>query len=1344
MMVFPLATVEAQVNSAADPVQALQRQIREAQENEVDLYAPANFAQALKLYGEAAGLRRSRTGGGALRQRVEAAERALASSRTAQAAVRQQLAAVIAVRQTVLQLDPSLAANSRRAEDAFRQAIAKAEAGDAAAAVKLGETAHLQYTEVGVDLIRTRQLPEIQRDLEAAREQISGQDYQAALAKFAAAERLLNARADLASIVDQFSGVLQIYPPEFRKPPSTLAIGDFTLFVEAYETKRWDFQNRLIVQASGTGWIAFQCAPNFRPWNTGILTVQKSFRVVETVKDPLSEISQQNALAIDPAQGVNSALKLNLPVYATSASQVVSSIQDLVQFGPGRRGNIKVHFDGLTIRPGPRRDEGVVLAGSATYPTTPATPDPITLRVAGFTVFLSNLTVRPTGNRAMGALEFPISIVDPGSGHPGRVPLGTFSITSACAFHEELPGTAFGPWSIGNTGVLVQGTGVVADFDQAWAKPGLDPTSPAAQASWKGAILNNGKTVPATDPVISNSGYLRASYSFSNALVTELGLRDVFQLTAPYTFTSLQPVGYEVNISNGSLTLVDSAVDHAQFFAGLISAPKEAVRTDFNTVLNAKYQVINVDSNLDLLSDATVSEAMRWGEYTKAPAQPFFYQASGFTRGRFYLSGTYKSSYFPVDSAGNFNDAQPLAADLRTLGMQGLTVNLPEKFIVFTTDTPAAKPIPFHALINVEPRNWLNISFGGVHGVMDNLISDSGAATDLGPTQAPFYVGKLPFQAAPEPTAEGKSVSSYRLSMEFVSSAVYDCNMSGKFRIPAPVNSDLEFTDLAFTSTSQISGARAPFTTPFKLSYWGLDMVKKPGASAAAVISIRTGQVFFTAAGIREQRHFAVPFYLIWGEMLANGALQRLVFDYSGVGQKFDRFPYTSSFVSLSPYDAANSTKEAFLKVAGTAHFDVFGPKYINVEDVFDPAKPGGPFNNRRIDALKTDANPAGLFQGSDQTLKAAWSGDFGSLDFRYDYDAASQDGFLGSGKMGFLFIGGDLSASIVLKAERACMSVNETTHRDMKLGPVAHFGSMTRTTGCGCIEGGQLQRFLLSAELENTGDVNILLRSASYGRVEWSITPSISTLEVDGDMFLTVLLGGNVEVTGKARFTVNRDQNFVEGELDGSIDAGTALGLSSLKADGQLNWHIGTLGGDSYHSLQGRLAVSVVSPAGGSAGEGGFYIGLNAPKAEAWVLNSGGDRFKLNTTPLPNRLTGVYGFVKASSSINLYVFSGGIEVFAGVGGFVLTPAQVVNLGAQSSGLGPGLPFVIGNVGMHIWGEILGGLVSADGTVDLNVIAPYPFSFQGTLNLEGCVVWVACGSVEVTLGLNSSQGLFVQ
>jgi hypothetical protein len=1330
----------AQTDDPSTLLDRLQQQIRDAQEAAVAIYAPAHYENALKQYGDAVESQRSHAASALIQERIDAAQRALSAARSASDAVRKQMAAAIGARDAALQLDPSIAQQSGSPERMFRQAAAQAEV-NAAAAPQAIERARTDYMRAGIETLRDANLPKLKKNLEAARDTMTPQAYTAAASATSALERRLAQATDLASAIAQFGDVLKVFPPEFRNPPTVLTIGDFTLYVDAYETKGWDFKTNRIIKASGKGSVSFRCGLLFPFLNVGVLTVQKSLRVVQAVRDPATEISLADALAIDPSQGLNSVLPVKIPSYATSARQISEAVADLVRFGIRPRGDIDVSFADLVIQPGPEAEHGIVLAGSASYPTVPPHPDPITLRVSGFSAYLSKLTITPTGNQATGDLEFPVSIVDPGTGHPGRIALGDFAITSACEFHKQLPALSFGPWSVGNTDMRIQGTGVTADFDKAWAAPGLDPLSAAALAPWKGAILDSGNTVPASGPIVSNSGYLRANYTFAKAEVTSPGLHGTFQLSGPFEFTSFEPVGYAVRLANGSLVLTASAVDHGQFLAGTLIAPAEAVRTNTNARVTATYQIMNVDANLDLLSDAKVNVPMRWGELTQTPGRPRFYEASGFTRERFYLAGTYKSNYFPLDPGGDFLDPQPISKDLRLLGMQGLTVGLPQHLTIFTSDTPGAKPIAFHSN-NEGNLNWLNISFGGVHGVMNGYITDRDTPTDLGPVAAPFYVGKVPFKAATTIAAAAPVVirSDYALRMSFVTSAVYDCNMSGKFHIPAPADSDLEFSNLAFTSTALISGAKAPFNSPFKLSYWGVDMVKKPGATAGAVISIRTGQVFFTAAGIREPRHYAVPFYLIWGEMLANGALNRLVFDYAGVGQKFDRFPFTVSFVRLSDYDPA---KDAFIKVAGTAHFDVFGPKYLNIQDAFDPSKPGDPYNNRRIDALSTDADAGGLFQASDQHLAANWSSDFGSMNFNYDYDKNAQDGFTGAGKMGFLWISGDMSSSIVLKAERTCMSVNETAHHDVTLGPVAHFGSMTRTTGCGCLEGGQLQRFMLSAELENTGDVNIVLRSASYGRVEWSLTPSVSTLEVDGDMYLNVLVGGGLEITGKGRFTVNRDQDFVEGELDGSIDAGTALGISTLKADGQLNWHLGKLGGDSYQSLQGRLAVSVVSPAGGSGGEGGFYVGLNAPKSEAWVLTSGGDRYKLNTTPLPTRLTGVYGYVKASSSVDLFVLSGGIEAYAGVGGFVLTPAQVADMSAQASGLGPGLPFVVGNVGIHVWGSILGGFVSADGTVDLNIIAPYPFSFQGTLELEGCVLWVACKSVDLTVGLNSSQGLFV-
>jgi hypothetical protein len=1342
------ALLALQISSSAAAAdgsfRALEAKLRDAQSHEVPLLAPSAYALAARSYEEADKLRR---GGGtpeAVQRLVEAALQKLEAANAASAANRQSLAPALALREATLKLDPGTAARVDQGDRLLRDAAARFEAGDRSGGEELARSAVAEYTRAGAAYLRETKLAELRNALPAAEGRVPETAYRKATSELEALNAGLNdgtvsVGAALARIDDIWK---LLFPPEYRSLPHRLTIGTFTLYVEKYETSSWDFVNGLIIKATGTAWTSFECSPSLIPIPPFVLTTAKKFRVVETVQNPSEEISLADAQRIDPSQGLHSALTLHIPTYAVTSAQISQAIEDIIKYGIGHKGDIRVHFDQLTIQPGPGPDTGVVLAGTATYPTTPPQPETITLHVAGFTLSISVLTLKPTGATATGELEFPVSIADPGTGHPGRVSLGEFTIGSTCEFHKELPSAAFGPWSVGGTEVLVQGTGVVADFEKSWAAPGLDPSSAAAAASWRGAILQTGATVPATEAVVSNSGYLRAKYGFTKAEVTGSGLKGHFVLGAPYQFLSLEPYGYRVSINVGYVDLSDSAVDHGVFQNDRIVAPDTAARASLVAPVRADYQLAEVDANLDLLASVKVGSPIRWGEYTGTPGKPTFYEASGFTRERFYLSGTWKQNYFPLDASGDFVEPNAIGADLRPLGMQGLSVFLPQRFIIYTPDTPAKKPLRFRGFD--EKAGFLNISFGGVHASL-NMITERGSDKDLGPTYAPFYVGVKPFQAAKTsvPGSHDQVPTDYRIAVRFVSSATYDCDMRGTFHIPVPVDSDLDFTNLAFTSTALISGAKAPFTTPFKLSYWGLDMVKKPGASAGAVISVRTGQVFFTAAGIREQRHFDAPFYLIWGEMLADGSLKRLVFDYSGVGQKFDRFPFTTSFVRLSNYV---SGVEAYLKVAGTAHFDVFGPKYLNIEDVYDtsPSKSGAPWNSRRIDNLKTDSDPAGLFQSSDKHLTAKWSDDFGSMDFNYDYDKNLQDGFLGTGHMGFLWINGTLGASIVLKAERSCMSVSETTHRDFTLGPVSHFGFMTRTTGCGCIENGQLQRVVLSAELESSTDVNILLRSAGYGSIEWSLTPTVSTLEVSGDMYLTILVGGNIEASGKARFTVDRAKDFVEGEIDAKFDVGTALGAGTLTADGQLNWHLGKFGGDAYQSLQGKVAVQVLTPVAGVAAEGGFYIGINAPKAEAWVLAGAGSRYKLNMTPLPDRLTGIFGYAKASSSINLYVFSGGIEAYAGVGGFVLTPAQVIDLGASTSGLGPGLPFVIGHAGVHVWGEILGGLVSADGTVDLQVIAPYPFSFEGTLGLEGCVVWVVCGSVDVTCGVNSSEGLFVR
>lgn len=1331
--------IEAASDAAAE-VRRADFAVANAFTQDVPLFAPTTFSEVTQEY---------RAAESALKNKQEA-QAVAASGRTLKlldkaafvaTQTRELLKNAVSLRTSVLELDGSLLPRLTPADEILKQAAGSSELGDKNKALATAAKAADAYADTARQYLKQQWLPNLKKQIKEI-PGVPSDQMARAQAELDRAESSIGSVTpkELFTIVDKLKEIDRLfYPPFFRVPPSNLQMADFVLRVIRYDTRRWDFQNGLIIHASGTAWLVFECQPIFpRPPLWQVATIDKNLRVVEAVKNPAQEIALADARRINPAVTLGSTITMKLPVYAKSGFQIPQAVLQQIQWLLRPAGAIKVHFDDLTIQPVATPDTGRVLAGTAGYPTTPPDPADASLGIAGFRLLLHTISLTPIQASVEAELEMPTSIVDPGTGHPGRVNLGTFPITSSCIFRRDLPQVAYGPWGIGNTGMQIKGTGLVADFDPTWASPAAPAGSAATTPSWRGALLGQGATLAASPVVVSNSGYLSASYSYPIALVTAAGLSGQFNLAAPYEFESVEPVGYRVSLSTGHLDLENSAVKDGQFDKDKLALPQRAVTDSTGGVVSASHDQLQLDTNLDLRSTATLSVPIRWGEFTShSPSSFTFYESQGFKYGSFYLSGTPRANYFPLDAADNFLEPAPPA-----FGLPGLTVLFPDRLQVDTLDTPTRSPLKFVST-NQSDRStadWLNFSFGGVHGRLQNFLSVPNSKTELGPVYQAFYQGQKPFEPGLASGANTKLEKRYSLAIKFVSSSVFDANMEGAVNLPQPINGNLDFSQMEFTSTAQISGAKLPMNNPLPLSYWGLDVVKKPGATSGGVISVRTGQIFFTAAGIREVRHFAMPFYLTWGELLASGAVRRLDFDYNGAGQKFDRFGHTTSFVKLSDYDP---TKQAYLKTAGNVAFDVFGAKYININDAYDPTKTEDPYDSRSV-TLANDSDPNGPYSATDHSLNADWGNGFGTFAYTFDYDVNAQDGFVGPGTMGLQWVDQNLQSSIVLKAERICLSANDTTRHDVTLGPIAHFGAMDRITGCGCIVNHQLERMFLSAELESTTDANIVLRSATYGEVQMMFTPSISSIEFLGDMYLTILVGGNVEVQGDAKFTVNRDQDFVEGDVNGHFDAGSALGLNSVSGDGHVNWHIGTLGGTGYESLQGQLALSVVTPLVGTSAEGGLYVGINAPLTEAWVLSAAGPHFKLNTAALPARLTGIYGYVKASESINVYVLSGGFEEFVGLGGFVLTPQQVIDLNAQATANVVGLPYVIGNVGAHAWGEILGGLVSADGWADLQVILPYPFQFQGDIDLSACVLWVACGDVDVTVGLNSSEGFYLK
>jgi hypothetical protein len=163
---------------------------------------------------------------------------------------------------------------------------------------------------------------------------------------------------------------------------------------------------------------------------------------------------------------------------------------------------------------------------------------------------------------------------------------------------------------------------------------------------------------------------------------------------------------------------------------------------------------------------------------------------------------------------------------------------------------------------------------------------------------------------------------------------------------------------------------------------------------------------------------------------------------------------------------------------------------------------------------------------------------------------------------------------------------------------------------------------------------------------------------------------------------------------------------------------------------LQGRVRVAVfVAFLSSESLEGGFFVGWNVPNGLAWALDTSDPRFKVSRSLLPARITGVYGYGRASYSKNYFlVANAGVDVFIGAGAFLDPPSAGAPLAPFAGGI---LPYVVAACGIGVHGDIAGGLVSVSAWAELAVRGPIPLYFEGTFGLSGCVAWVLCASITL-------------
>ncbi|MGO4293678.1 hypothetical protein [Chitinophaga sp. RAB17] len=1133
--------------------------------------------------------------------------------------------------------------------------------------------------------------------------------------------------------------------------PDTLIMGGFKLVVEEYESGEWSPLSGGYIHLTGLARIQFSCSAS--PWWQHYISATAVMQpvmvaVVDSVRNANGEeISIRDATALGIRTSIGSKVELLLPhegVTATSFSRYLNEMAGLK-----RPEGIRVRFTDLTVHvPGRYAATGTVQTGTAQYPTDPAIPiAPFSLNVhPGFRLEVSSLTISQRGASAVAKLILPNSLAATGNCGGAALDLGNINLSPQCEFYKARPDSTYGEFGIGATTLSIQGTGYIADFSSTAAYvPSGQPNS------WKGVWLLAGhsKGLPAGS-VISNIGYLQADYAFSTALIESNGLT-AGMVSSPYRYASSQPAGYDIAFHTGKVIVRASSISSGLLEESVVTLPRTAIRRGNDNAVVLQRATLNFGASMNLSGQSAIPDdsAVFWGDFVKAGGadRQSFGGVSSDTVWLFF-SAQPRPAFMPVSNDGKqFSGPSSLTsvASLDANNMQGATIKNLKCLIINSPDIPGKwKPrdsllscssSPLRLMIFSDRSMWLHVATEGVNcNIVTVALEHPGL--ELGNNKNPLYKGVEPFRTSITNTWNG---GPGHLTLQCVESAVVKCDYRDSINLPEPLDEKLTFKEMVFTSTANNAGGKLTIPKNASLKYWGLNLLPRPGFSNAGLVSVKTGQVIITAAGLLESVHFAQPFWLTWGELLANGTPGRFFFDFNSAGQQFDGFNFVHDAVALSTYDPDLSVK-SFLRVGGTVHFPFFGGDYLHIQDYYDPSMATAPYYNRRI-ALSSATE--GAFHPTDSTIAGNWSNGLGVFDFTLKYADDAQDGFTGIGTSNLRSIpGGTLPSFLNLSRRGSCIRIGSdlNDHRSIALGPISNISKLQRIWGCACLQNDGISNLTIGGEITAAGNMMIASRSGSYLSAMLQQTPNLSKLTIDGEAYLSVAARLDALVNGHIQFTLNNADDFMEGEVAGKFRTvqDSVMAANSLEAEGQLNWHWGL----NFHELQGMVKLKIMGTAAGTGVGAGFYIGNNAPKSRAWVLMSADPRYNLNMTAMPDLLTGIYGYLHVQNGVNLYVVSGEYDMFVGYGAFVLTP----DIGRRFGGFTPGigLPYVIGNLGGRIHGEILGGLVSAGAYYNLQLMLPYPLSFQGKVGLEGCVAWVVCKSIALNLGVNSEEGFYIR
>ncbi|HOT07846.1 MAG TPA: hypothetical protein PLI05_11220 [Methanotrichaceae archaeon] len=1095
--------------------------------------------------------------------------------------------------------------------------------------------------------------------------------------------------------------------------PKRLLIGDFVLDAVSYNDLSRERTARLPSGLSGTAWLRLGCIRgNMRILDirdcslaTRTVLIRNRREIVLAVAHPQTQVSLQEALKYRPDAAIGQSL--DIPAEILPA--------------PAKEEGVLVAFEYSRAEPAGRsRDTVRIVEGKAWYPDLSKKDEPLKVQYEGFTLIIKALLVTPEGGRATIDLQLPDCLSDRDTCGPAMLALGEVDFSPTCEFSSQSTEGTFGPWIMPVSGLVVSGKGFVAQFPAPSGTPSL--VNP-----FRGLMLAAGEaTGKDLIPAESNTGYLAGLYTFSSATVTSQGFCGSLTLASPVSFDAANPRGYSITANAAKIKISQCRISSGSIDDGVVELPAKAVcRGSGSGRVKARYSSLNIDSEMDLSGEVHFDKSsICWGQLSDPARQIAAWGATLTDIGYLYLPNGPRSSYCPDQGSGfkAISISYPIIPKLKAAGIAGITVLDLSDVQVHSMDRKGGRnnPISFPYI-----DGWIRIVSSGIDGQI-LAIERLGEDYNLGNPSRRGYLAQVPFTSSLGPLEKGMMLGC------FISSAVCDCDLRGRLELPEPCGFPLRFTNMMATSTADLIGGDIRLENPTTTyDYWKVELVPM-GTSDLGVLSIRTGRIILTAAGIWEKLHFAEPFRVTWEEIFPTGNIGEIFFSFNSFGQMFDKMPFSAHHLKLSEYRAGAT--DGYLFAAGTVHFDFFGPVYANIRDARNDAQPNTPHFGRLVTVPEAGENG---WEPTNLSIRGEWNASRATFvypDKDMDYNQAAQHGFIGSGTASLSFINSPhLESRVEIHSDAIDIRISTKMTHEVDVGLYARLGGISELCGCARIEGALLKQISLHGWLERcvaTGTGILAPKAGAVVETLISVTPTSCTYAASGVM--TISIGGaDVDASGSAFLYIDHATKTAEGQFDGRIDCNSAM--VALQGRGQVTWYISP----TVLAFQGSIMVAVNCWTGGIEMEGGIFLGYNVPKSQAWVLQKASPHYGISDYLLPDTLTGIYGYGRIAFGVNFYVFGGGVEIFVGLGGFMDTPA---GYSSDIDTTGYLLPYFLGRGGFYLHGEILGGLVSAEGWATLQLIEP-SLNFEGSLGLRGCVLWVLCASVSVTAGI-SSRGEF--